>query len=175
MKYATMGSTSPYAQPRTVTKERPRSVPRTSDRPRLEAENSRVGMQTLEHLTNGWDGYDGIAPSSVTRLNGWWALNAFMAAGHFPDVSPDSNGTICFDWEGESYNAHFQVGRSTFSMYIAGDGRPSEHFRGTVASGLGGELKHALAALSRAAGKDANHVNPTQRTLGRYVSDATRG
>lgn len=72
-----------------------------------------VVAQLLEitKLEDGWDGYGGLKPSMKVVENVWVLVDLWYPRA--TDASPNTNGTISFEWEG----THLEVGETRFSMY----------------------------------------------------------
>lgn len=114
--------------------------------PRLEEQQARAALQALESLSFGWDGDEAEPISKVTRINAWDALTTFFSNGLIPEISPNVSGTISFEWSANGSTAHFQMGKTRFSMYIAPDGAPSQYFQGQA----GKIPESAIASLADA-------------------------
>ena len=131
--------TRPMGQPRAL-------VALTPSRQTSYSESvARRAMRDIEALEADWDGYGALPLSKKVRLNGWNALRLFVEANLVPDVAPNNNGTISFEWEIEGSRAHFQVGKTTYSMYIEEPSGKTHYFSGQAAEVPGG----AISALRR--------------------------
>lgn len=75
-------------------------------------------LDEIAQLRANWDGYGAPALDRATVGNARAALKLFLSRGLVPEITPTSNGTITFEWEGDDAEAYFEVGQSTFSMYV---------------------------------------------------------
>lgn len=93
---------------------------------RLAIHQYRIDLLGIEKLEDGWDGPGSLAPSEDVKAN----AHALIDLGLVPDradteVTPNSNGTISFEWSGGK--SHLEVGKTRFAMYTA------DHFiNGTI-------------------------------------------
>ena len=118
---------------------------------RVEEANARASLQLIESLQTGWDGYGAAPISTSVRVNAWHAFNQFSNAQLIPEISPNSNGTVSLEWEVNGVAAHFQVGRTTYSMYIRPAEGKTRYFNGNIKAFGKGPID-ALASAIRANG-----------------------
>jgi len=75
-------------------------------------------VEELSRMPAGWDGYGALPISSKTKYNALQALRGILAHAPTPDITPNSNGTLSFEWETERGFAHLEVGQTRLSFYI---------------------------------------------------------
>jgi hypothetical protein len=75
----------------------------------------------LGQLINNWDGHGSVGVSREVRDNALslaLRLSSQYPALPEPDVYPNFNGTVSFEWESNSGEAYLEVGRTQFSGHI---------------------------------------------------------
>ncbi len=75
-------------------------------------------ISALGNLELDWDGYGGLPISPEVRQNAAVAVGGFPRDLPMPEITPNPNGTISFDWDSAFGSACFEVGKSRFSFYI---------------------------------------------------------
>lgn len=88
-------------------------------------------------LTENWDGYGGRPIHEDTAANSKLALKFFLNSGITPELTPNSNGTISFEWTSDLGEAHIEFGRTRF----VGNVRP----KGSQIIGFSGETADSEA------------------------------
>jgi hypothetical protein len=73
-------------------------------------------LYALAALPENWDGYGALHISAETIHNARRALNV-LAHAPLPEITPNPNGTISFEWETESSEAHLEIGKTRYSFY----------------------------------------------------------
>ena len=63
-------------------------------------------------MAENWDGYGAIPIDPMTAVNADRLLSALRHIGIDPDVTPNTNGTISFEWEWTSGSVHVEVGKT---------------------------------------------------------------
>lgn len=84
--------------------------------------------QTIESFClfeEGWDGYGAFPIHSQTKKNAldflnFYASNAIKVEGSllFPELTPNTNGTINFEWENHGKLANLDIGKTQISFFI---------------------------------------------------------
>ncbi|MGQ3824242.1 hypothetical protein [Pseudomonas alliivorans] len=69
-------------------------------------------------LADDWDGYGAVAIDPVTLQNAMAAAARLIGRAPAPDFTPNSNGTISFEWESPSGLAHLEIGKSRYAFFI---------------------------------------------------------
>lgn len=72
----------------------------------------------LGALGDDWDGYGAAAISSAAVRNAKQWFCGLANAGEQPEINPNTNGTISFEWETSQGNAHLEIGDSEYSFYL---------------------------------------------------------
>lgn len=75
----------------------------------------------IEHLASlpaGWDGYGALAISNETKLNAQRSLEVICRGAPVPDIVPNANGTISFEWDTRAGSAHLEIGQTKFSFSL---------------------------------------------------------
>jgi hypothetical protein len=76
-------------------------------------------------LSRGWDGYDALPIHPDTAVSARVALSAFTNIGVMPELTPNPNGTISFEWTGDFGDSHIEVGKSRYVgiVYLRDEGK----------------------------------------------------
>jgi len=90
-------------------------------------------VRDLATLGADWDGYGALAIDPLTISNATTAIRALLPLVPKPDVTPNPNGTISFEWESGIGLSHLEIGKTKYSFYgrsfsgrpIHGDGLAS--------------------------------------------------
>ena len=75
-------------------------------------------VEELAAMPENWDGYGAIQISLETKKNAQSALEAILRHAPVPDITPNPNGTVSFEWETAQGIGHLEIGRTKFSFYI---------------------------------------------------------
>jgi hypothetical protein len=75
-------------------------------------------IEELSKLRANWDGYGGVPISEYTKYNSMAALRGILLSAPHPDITPNPNGTLSFEWETQRGVAHLEVGQTRMSFYI---------------------------------------------------------
>lgn len=90
-------------------------------------------LAEISRLPDGWDGYDAPKIDDEAVQNARTALGVLTEEGTpAPEISPDSNGTISFEWASQKGFAHLEIGNHLYSFYVRSSGG-FEPFEGEVA------------------------------------------
>ncbi len=83
-----------------------------------EKESALHAIQDFAKLEKDWDGY-GALPihETIVKIAGQF-INSLPDHLPYPDLTPDTNGTISMDWETREGIAHLEVGKTRYSLYI---------------------------------------------------------
>jgi len=68
-----------------------------------------------------WDGDGALAISNETRTNALAALGILETVVSAPEITPNPNGTLSFEWETDAGVSCLEIGRTRYSFYV----RPS--------------------------------------------------
>lgn len=147
-----------------------RAVPYRAPVHRISADTSIFRFQASEQqvenfalLRDDWDGYGALPISMEARRN---AL-AFLGAGHgsmpAPEISPNSNGTISFVWEGQLGTVHLEIGSTRFSLYMKPIAGSTTYAEGETLR-LGSEVAEAVSSfLQRSQGRASSWTGLSTR------------
>lgn len=114
-------------------------------------------LDELSELQDNWDGYGAPRLDRAVTDNARVALRLFLSRGLVPEITPTSNGTVSFEWEGDHAEAYFEVGQTTFSMYVKPFKGVTSYFDGKVA-----EMGPVLAEeLAEAMGRHQAKIRPS--------------
>jgi len=77
-------------------------------------------LEIIAKLQDNWDGYDGYAIQRpiVDIAKSWFTVFAEIIP-HAPEIHPNPNGTVVFEWEREQGLASLEIGLSKYSFYLS--------------------------------------------------------
>lgn len=78
-------------------------------------------IETIAQMSENWDGYGAVPIHHLTAVNADKLLSALRSLGVDPDVTPNPNGTISFEWEWKSGIAHVEIGKTRGVAYTKQD------------------------------------------------------
>lgn len=81
----------------------------------------RAAQEQIEEfamMPENWDGYGALRIRAETAQNALDALEVLPREVPTPDVTPNSNGTLSFEWETSLGIGYLEIGRTRFSFYI---------------------------------------------------------
>jgi hypothetical protein len=87
-----------------------------------------------------WDGDGALPISPETNSNALAALRIFETVVPAPEITPNPNGTLSFEWETDAGVGYLEIGRTRYSFYVKPIGGPAILHDGTtenVSSTLG--------------------------------------
>jgi hypothetical protein len=85
---------------------------------RSEVSIAKAKIRELTSMPENWDGYGATRISSETQQNALSALDVLLRSAPVPDIVPNANGTIAFEWESSQGIGHFEIGKTKFSFYV---------------------------------------------------------
>ena len=97
-------------------------------------------------LEDNWDGYGGASVHADTAANAKLALKAFLLRDLFPDLVPNSNGTISFEWTSARGGAVIEIGRTRYVGVIRPKGAADYPIAGEA--GTAGRFETDLIAIA---------------------------
>lgn len=112
-------------------------------------ESLTAQLHSLFDLRENWDGYGAKPLHDDTRRNAELALAVLKYATLQPDIIPNPNGTVSFEWETEKGEAYLEVGRSRFVALVRPNGSGDISMSGVVRDGFTtaiGNLAHIVEA-----------------------------
>ncbi len=86
----------------------------------FELQFARDAIDEYGEFENDWDGYGAKPIDPITLSNAHAAALALLSSWELPapDLTPNSNGTISFEWESATGFAHLEVGKSRYAFFI---------------------------------------------------------
>jgi hypothetical protein len=78
-------------------------------------------LQTIHEfsmMNEGWDGYGASQIHEITCTNCKQFLSSLPDNYPFPELIPNSNGTISMEWESRHGSACLEIGKTRYSFYI---------------------------------------------------------
>lgn len=75
-------------------------------------------LNDIRNLSANWDGYGALPVASSTMENARGALLSLLHEVPLPDVTPNANGTISFEWETSGLVAGLEIGATRFSFFL---------------------------------------------------------
>ena len=92
-----------------------------------QAKSARLAVTELADLKENWDGYGAAPISKQTRDNALRFVNLIEAAPSglpAPEICPNPNGTISFEWETTRVEAYLEIGNTRYSGFVTTDQQP---------------------------------------------------
>src|SRR5262245_17389350 len=83
----------------------------------VEHEQAVATLMEFQDLAPNWDGYGALPVGRETISNGREALSLLLRHISLPDVTPNPNGTIGFEWFSSHGEAHLEIGKTRFSFF----------------------------------------------------------
>ncbi len=84
----------------------------------VEEINALTILSELENLPENWDGYGALQIHPDTITNSKDVLPKLLRFAPGPDIFPNPNGTISFEWASEHGSAHLEIGKTRFSFLV---------------------------------------------------------
>jgi hypothetical protein len=85
---------------------------------RAQIRDAKAKVEEFAAMPENWDGYGALQISPETKKNAQAALDVILLHAPSPDITPNSNGTVSFEWETAKGISHLEIGRTKFSFYI---------------------------------------------------------
>jgi len=76
-------------------------------------------IEEAAYSVANWDGFGALPISSETKKNAIGAVNSLMAVAPTPEINPNPNGTLSFQWETVEGTAHMEIGQTKYSFYVS--------------------------------------------------------
>jgi hypothetical protein len=105
--------------------------------------------QLLQHITtlaDDWDGYGAAPIHADTARNAHRALTILLLSLPLPEITPNSNGTVSFEWQSTFGHANLEIGLTRYSFFVKLARGPTIPFDGAAAS-MPGAIGSVIAAL----------------------------
>lgn len=75
-------------------------------------------LQQISQLPANWDAFGAAPIQQNTAVNAHCALNVLLLYAPVPDITPNTNGTVSFEWETQFGHAHLEIGLTRYSFYV---------------------------------------------------------
>lgn len=79
---------------------------------------AKAEIEKLAAMPANWDGEGALQICEEAKGNAKATVDAVFPNVPSPEIIPNPNGTISFEWESEKGKAHLEIGRTQFSFYI---------------------------------------------------------
>jgi hypothetical protein len=120
-------------------------------------------LQQISELPANWDSCGAAPIQRNTAINAHCALNLLLLDAPVPDITPNTNGTVSFEWETQHGHAHLEVGLTRFSFYVKLFNGPTIPLGGDAAA-LTPALGSVISALLfPVAGAGLTAITPTRK------------
>ncbi|HTS13198.1 MAG TPA: hypothetical protein VMH00_13865 [Candidatus Limnocylindrales bacterium] len=80
--------------------------------------SSKETLKQERYSAPNWDGYGALPISAETSRNALSMLTVLEAVVAAPEVTPNPNGTVSFEWETEAGVGYLEIGRTKYSFYV---------------------------------------------------------
>lgn len=75
-------------------------------------------IQELSRMQENWDGYGSLRVSGATEFNSLESLRGILQSAPIPDIAPNPNGTLSFEWKTKHGFAQMEIGQTKMSFYL---------------------------------------------------------
>ena len=121
---------------------------------------AKAKIHELGSMPENWDGYGATRISSETQQNAIKAIDVLLRSAPVPDIGPNPNGTISFEWESSQGVGHFEIGKTKFSFYVkTRSGSPA------LADGLADQIGNDIGPLVASLLFPVQHVANTMTKI----------
>lgn len=97
---------------------------------RAEYPVAQAVIKQVAYAEPNWDGYGASPISTEAKENALRAIKSLLPVAPTPEISPNPNGTLSFEWETEEGRAHMEIGRTLYSFYVSPRVGPPVLFEG---------------------------------------------
>jgi hypothetical protein len=95
--------------------------------------SARQAIERNSFADGNWDGDGALAISREAKANAIAALAMMeMTAVPAPEIAPNPNGTISFEWESERGVGQLEIGKSNFAFYAQSYSAPAITYAGST-------------------------------------------
>lgn len=109
--------------------------PRPQGRPTLYQEfAAHQHLQHIANLAEDWDGYGAAPIHPDTARNAHRALTSLLLSLPLPEITPNANGTVSFEWQSSFGHANLEIGLTRYSFFVQLAGGPTVPLDGAAAS-----------------------------------------
>lgn len=109
-----------------------------------------IALQTVDRfrmMAEGWDGYGAVQIHAVTCKNCSQFLNSLPDNYPFPELTPNSNGTISMEWESQHGSASLEIGKTRYSFYVKQHSGDSQVLRDGDARAIENDIAKIIVAI----------------------------
>lgn len=86
---------------------------------RAEFPGAQAAIEHAAYPVANWDGYGALPISVETKTNALSAIRSILPVAPTPEINPNPNGTLSFEWESREGKAHMEIGRTRYSFYVS--------------------------------------------------------
>jgi hypothetical protein len=86
---------------------------------RAEFPVAKATIEQASYKEPNWDGYGALPISIEAKDNALTAIRNILPVAPTPEISPNPNGTLSFQWESVEGKAHMEIGRTQYSFYVS--------------------------------------------------------
>ena len=121
---------------------------------------AKAKIHELGSMPENWDGYGATRISRETQQNALSAIDVLLRSAPVPDIVPNPNGTISFEWESSQGIGHLEIGKTKFSFYVkTRSGSP------VLADGLADQIGNDIGPLVASLLFPVQHVANTMTKI----------
>ena len=85
---------------------------------RIDVSSARLKVLEYGQMPENWDGYGAASIGAETITNALSVLDIVLRSTPVPDIVPNANGTLSFEWETVDGFAHLEIGNTRFAFYL---------------------------------------------------------
>lgn len=85
---------------------------------RAEFPVAQATIKEVAYPQPNWDGYGALAISAEAKDNALNAIQGLLQVAPTPEINPNPNGTLSFEWESGEGKAHLEIGQTQYSFYV---------------------------------------------------------
>jgi hypothetical protein len=81
-----------------------------------------IALEAIEQASfaePNWDGFGALPISGETKQNAKGAIERIISVAPTPEINPNPNGTLSFQWGSNEGTAHMEIGRTRYSFYVS--------------------------------------------------------
>jgi hypothetical protein len=86
---------------------------------RAEFPVAQAVIKQVAYSDPNWDGYGALPISVEAKDNALKAIESLLPVAPTPEISPNPNGTLSFEWETGEGKAHMEIGQTQYSFYVS--------------------------------------------------------
>lgn len=109
-------------------------------------------LDEIATLPNNWDGYGAPAMTKETCATAKAAVSGLLRHVPLPEITPNSNDTISFEWDAARGVANLEIGADQYSFFLKERGGQPVYLRGSIRElspdGLGRLIQQRLFAIA---------------------------